>query len=463
MIPRILLAREVPLPGSEHVFGGRHPIVVQTMTVAATEDTDRVYGEICNLAEAGAELVRLTVQSAKIAGSLEPLRAKLEAAGVAVPLAADIHFSPDAALRAADFVEKIRINPGNFADSREPRSEPYSDEEYAAELERIAERFTPLVVKCKRLGRIMRIGSNHGSLAGRVLSRYGDTPVGMVEAALEYARIAEAADYRDLVISMKASHVGVMVEAYRLLALRQLRRAEAGEGDVYPVHLGVTEAGEGEDGRLKSYIGMGSLLEMGIGDTVRVSLTEDAANELPAARVLSDRYSDRRGLAEPWDADTFALHLEAQDCDPDTCVINDDCFEDRRCRSLGGCDGDVCTTDACVDSVCQVARDPSCINTPLCDHDTDSDGICDGDDNCPDLANPDQADRDDNGLGDVCQESGDGETHLTDAGGASPDEGTADNCSTVSSASAAVPSGWVFLFCAAYLGLIRRRGESRPA
>ena len=157
------------------------------------------------------------------------------------------------------------------------------------------------------------------------------------------------------------------------------------------------------------------------------------------------------------------LEVALPNCDPDTCVINDDCFEDRRCRSLGGCDGDVCTTDACVDSVCQVARDPSCINTPLCDHDTDSDGICDGDDNCPDLANPDQADRDDNGLGDVCQESGDGETHLTDAGGASPDEGTADNCSTVSSASAAVPSGWVFLFCAAYLGLIRRRGESRPA
>ncbi len=321
MIPRILLAREVPLPGSEHVFGGRHPIVVQTMTVAATEDTDRVYGEICGLAEAGAELVRLTVQSVKIAETLEPLRAKLEAAGIAVPLAADIHFSPDAALRAADFVEKVRINPGNFADKREPRVEPYSDDEYSVELERIAERFTPLIEKCKRLGRIMRIGSNHGSLSGRVLSRHGDTPSGMVEAALEYVRIAEAADYRDLIISMKASHVGVMVEAYRLLAMRQLRRSEAGEGDVYPIHLGVTEAGEGEDGRLKSYIGMGSLLEMGIGDTVRVSLTEDAADELPAARALADRYSDRRGLAEPWDADTFALHIEAQHCDPETCAL----------------------------------------------------------------------------------------------------------------------------------------------
>ncbi len=318
MIPRILLAREVPLPGSDRVFGGRHPIVVQTMTVAATENTEAAYAEIHQLAEAGAELVRVTVQSVKIAESLEPLRARLDAAGVKVPLAADIHFSPEAALRAADFVEKLRINPGNFADKRAAGGEPCSDEEYAAELGRIAELFEPLARKCMRLGRVMRIGSNHGSLSPRILSHYGDTPTGMVEAALEYVRMAEALDYGELVISMKASHVGVMVEAYRLLALRQLRRAEAGEGEIYPVHLGVTEAGEGEDGRLKSFIGMGSLLEMGIGDTVRVSLTEDAVQELPAARMLAERYSDRRGQAEPWDASILALHLEAQSCDPET-------------------------------------------------------------------------------------------------------------------------------------------------
>lgn len=317
MIPRILLAREVPLTNGP-VFGGRSPIVTQTMTARPTQDTEAVYAEICHLAEAGAELVRVTVQSAKIAESLESLRDRLDAAGIRVPLAADIHYSPEAALRAADFVEKVRINPGNFADSRAPRNQACSGKEYAAELARIAERFTPLIDKCKRLGRVMRIGSNHGSLSKRVLSRHGDTPLGMVEAALEYVRLAEAMDYRELVISMKASHVGVMVEAYRLLAMKQLRRSEAGEGDIYPVHLGVTEAGEGEDARLKSYIGMGSLLDMGIGDTVRVSLTEDAVHELPATRALAERYSDRRRLAEPWDADTLALHLTAQYCDPDT-------------------------------------------------------------------------------------------------------------------------------------------------
>ncbi len=324
MIPRILLTREVPLPGGNRAFGGRHPIVVQTMTVAPTENTEAVYAEIQQLAEAGAELVRVTVQSVKIAESLEPLRARLDAAGVKVPLAADIHFSPEAALRAADFVEKLRINPGNFADGRTARDKPYFDEEYAAELDRITERFSPLVEKCRRLNRVMRIGSNHGSLSPRILSQYGDTAAGMVEAALEYVRMAEALDYRELVISMKASHVGIMVEAYRLLALKQLRRSGAGEGEIYPIHLGVTEAGEGEDGRLKSYIGMGSLLEMGIGDTVRVSLTEDAVHELPAAQMLAERYSDQRGQADPWDIESLTLFLEAQSCDPETGALPQD-------------------------------------------------------------------------------------------------------------------------------------------
>jgi (E)-4-hydroxy-3-methylbut-2-enyl-diphosphate synthase len=320
MTPKLLLAREVVLagPAGPLVFGGRAPIVTQTMTVAATERTEAVYAEISELAAAGAQLVRVTVQSPRIAESLAPLRAKLEAAGIRVPLVADIHFSPEAALRAADFVEKVRINPGNFADTRKPRSAPYTDAEYAAELERVAGRFLPLVESCRRQGRIMRIGSNHGSLSQRILSRYGDTPLGMVEAALEYVRLAEGAGYRELVISMKASHVGVMVEVYRLLALAMLRRAEAGEGEVYPVHLGVTEAGDGEDARLKSYIGMGSLLELGIGDTVRVSLTENAIEELPATRVLAERYSDRRTQAEPWTAAGLAAEFAAHEGDPAT-------------------------------------------------------------------------------------------------------------------------------------------------
>ena len=320
MTPKLLLAREVSLtgPAGPLIFGGRAPIVTQTMTVAATERTDAVYAEISELAAAGAELVRVTVQSPRIAESLPPLRTKLDAAGIKVPLVADIHFSPEAALRAADFVEKVRINPGNYADSRKPRSAPYTDAEYAAELARIAERFLPLVDACRRQRRVMRIGSNHGSLSQRILSRYGDTPLGMVEGALEYVRLAEGAGYRELVISMKASHVGVMVDAYRLLALAMLRRAEAGEGEVYPVHLGVTEAGEGEDARLKSYIGMGALLELGIGDTVRVSLTENAIHELPATRALAGRYSDRRAQADPWTAADLAAEYAERESDPAT-------------------------------------------------------------------------------------------------------------------------------------------------
>ncbi len=316
MTPRILLAREVPV--GPVIIGGRHPILRQTMTVAATEDTEVAHAEICRLAEAGAELVRVTVQSVKIAEKLEPLRAALERSGVHVPLAADIHFSAEAALRAADFVEKVRVNPGNFADKRSGDDRLLDDAAYERELERVAERFTPLVEKCKRLGRAMRIGSNHGSLSGRILARYGDTPVGMVNAALEYVHIAESQGYHDIVLSMKASHVGVCVNAYRLLALEMLRRAEADGAPVYPLHLGITEAGEGEDARLKSYIGMGSLLELGIGDTVRVSLTEDSERELPAARALAERYSDRRQRSEAWTAGALADHFFARGSDPET-------------------------------------------------------------------------------------------------------------------------------------------------
>ncbi|MCP3860370.1 MAG: flavodoxin-dependent (E)-4-hydroxy-3-methylbut-2-enyl-diphosphate synthase, partial [Phycisphaeraceae bacterium] len=276
-----------------------------------TEDTEAVYRQISMLASEGVDLIRLTVQSEKIAETLEPLRKLLDDAGIKVPLAADIHFSPDAAFRAADFVEKIRINPGNFADRGvEPRAS-IDDEQYASDLNRVREKFTPLVEKCKRLDRVMRIGANHGSLSGRILARYGDTSEGMVESALEYVRIAEELNYTDLILSMKASHVIVNIESNRLLALRLLRRSESEGHPIYPIHLGVTEAGSDESGRIKSYIGMGGLLEMGIGDTVRVSLTEDPLDELPATRALSERYSDHRRSADPWDARTFATHLSA--------------------------------------------------------------------------------------------------------------------------------------------------------
>jgi len=277
-------------------------LIPQSMIVAETSDTEAALREIADLAAAGAGLVRLTVQSRRVAESLEPLRRRMEEGGLRVPLVADIHFSPEAAMIAADFVEKVRINPGNFADRKRFESPDYSEEEYAGELARIEDVFSPLVEKCRRLGRAMRIGANHGSLSDRVLARHGDTPRGMVESAFEYIRIAEKFDYHDIAISMKASNVRVMIDAYRLLALEMLRRGEAEGLPVYPIHLGVTEAGDGEDARLKSYIGMASLLEFGIGDTLRVSLTEDPVRELPACLALVDRYGPGREKAEAWTA-----------------------------------------------------------------------------------------------------------------------------------------------------------------
>jgi (E)-4-hydroxy-3-methylbut-2-enyl-diphosphate synthase len=293
-------------------------LLVQSMIVSATTDTEAALAEIKELAEAGAGLVRLTVQSRKVAESLEPLRKRMTEEGLTVALAADIHFSPEAAMLAADFVEKIRINPGNFADKKRFENPDYSDEDYAAELARVEEVFTPLVEKCKRLGRVMRIGINHGSLSDRLLARYGDTPRGMAESAFEYLRIAEKLGYHDIVISMKASNVRVMIDAYRLLALEMLRRSESGDVPVYPIHLGVTEAGEGEDARMKSYIGMASLLEYGIGDTLRVSLTEDPVHEMPACRALANRYNPRREDAEPWTASTLVAAFEAAGSDAKT-------------------------------------------------------------------------------------------------------------------------------------------------
>ena len=266
-------------------MGGDNPIVVQSMITSDTRDTKACVKEVLQLAEAGCQVVRITAQTKKYAENLEHIRNGVRAAGCHVPLVADIHFKPDAAFEAAKWVEKIRVNPGNYADKKKFEVREYSDDQYEDELMRIRDKFAPLVRLCKELGRAMRIGTNHGSLSDRIMNRYGDTPLGMVESALEFARIARKEDFHNFVFSMKASNPKVMIEAYRLLVARL---DQEGDDWNYPLHLGVTEAGDGEDGRIKSAIGIGSLLADGIGDTVRVSLTEDAVHEVPVARALVD-------------------------------------------------------------------------------------------------------------------------------------------------------------------------------
>src|SRR5882724_11116358 len=264
-------------------IGGNNPIRVQSMITCDTMDTDASIQQTIELANVGCEIVRITAPTVKDARNLEYIAKGLRERGCNVPIVADIHFKPDAAMEAAKWVDKVRINPGNYADSKKFVIREYSDEQYAAELNRIRERFSPLVELCKTRGVAMRIGTNHGSLSDRILNRYGDTPLGMVESALEFARIARDLDYHDFVFSMKASNPKVMIEAYRLLVARL---NELGPDWNYPIHLGVTEAGEGEDARIKSAIGIGSLLADGIGDTIRVSLTEDSPHEIPVARAL---------------------------------------------------------------------------------------------------------------------------------------------------------------------------------
>jgi (E)-4-hydroxy-3-methylbut-2-enyl-diphosphate synthase len=264
------------------------------MTTTDTQNVDASSDQVLSLIKAGSELVRLTAPSIKDADALEHISGKIKEAGEDVPLVADIHFTPNAAFRAADFVEKIRINPGNFADRKKFDHHEYTDESYAAELERIRDKFTPLVLKCKELGRAIRIGTNHGSLSDRITSRYGDTPLGMVESALEFIRICKENDFHDIVISMKSSNTFVMTSAYRML----VSRMEA-EGMDYPLHLGVTEAGDGEDGRIKSAVGIGTLLEEGMGDTIRVSLTEAPEAEIPVANKIVARYVDHEALPVP--------------------------------------------------------------------------------------------------------------------------------------------------------------------
>ena len=269
-------------------IGGNNPVRIQSMTTTDTMDTKETVEQSIRMIEAGSELVRITAPSKREAENLKNIKKEIRNHGYNTPLVADIHFTPNAALIAAEIVEKVRINPGNYVDKKKFNLIEYNDESYALELDRIKDRFIPLVKVCKENDTAMRIGTNHGSLSDRILSRYGDTPLGMVESGLEFVRICEELNYYNLIISMKASNTQVMVQAYRL-AVAMMKK----EGMNYPLHLGVTEAGDGEDGRIKSAVGIGSLLEDGIGDTIRVSLTEEPELELPVAKQLIDRYKSR--------------------------------------------------------------------------------------------------------------------------------------------------------------------------
>ncbi len=269
--------------------GGKNPIRIQSMTTTDTLDTIGTIDQSIRMINAGCEIVRVTAPSVKEAENLQAIRDGLREKGYDTPLVADIHFTPNAAEVAARIVEKVRVNPGNYADRKKFEIHDYNDETYAEKLDRIRERFIPLIQICKEYGTAMRIGTNHGSLSDRIMSRYGDTPLGMVESAMEFLRIAEDEKYHDIILSMKASNTQVMVQAYRLLVKTMVL-----EGMNYPLHLGVTEAGEGEDGRIKSSVGIGTLMEDGLGDTIRVSLTEEPEAEIPVAQLLVNRYDARK-------------------------------------------------------------------------------------------------------------------------------------------------------------------------
>lgn len=292
--------REVRIGGLG--FGANHPIRLQSMTTVDTMDTEGSIAQSIRMIEAGCEMVRITAPSKKDAENLRNIKKGLRDRGINTPLVADIHFTPNAAEVAARIVEKVRVNPGNYADKKKFEEIEYTDDSYQAELERIEQKFTPLVKICKEEGIAMRIGTNHGSLSDRILSRYGDTPLGMVESAMEFIRICEKNQFYNLVLSMKASNTLVMVQAYRLLVATMIEN-----GMNYPLHLGVTEAGDGEDGRIKSAVGIGTLLEDGLGDTVRVSLTEEPEFEIPVAKKLVDRYQNRPKHAQIPDIDHYPI------------------------------------------------------------------------------------------------------------------------------------------------------------
>lgn len=285
------ITREVTI--GDIAMGAHHPTRIQSMTTTDTMDTLATVEQTIRMVDAGCEYVRITAPSMKEAQNLAEIKKELRHRGYNVPLIADIHFTPNAAELAARIVEKVRVNPGNYIDKKKFQQIDYTDLEYEQEVERIRKRFSPLVSICKEYGTAMRIGTNHGSLSDRIMSRYGDTPIGMVESAMEFIRICSDLDYHNLVISMKASNPKVMVQAYRMLVEKMVA-----EGMNYPLHLGVTEAGDGEDGRIKSAVGIGTLLEDGLGDTIRVSLTEEPEYEAPVAKALADRYAKRTHLID---------------------------------------------------------------------------------------------------------------------------------------------------------------------
>lgn len=299
------VTREVPV--GDIPMGGTNPIRIQSMTTTDTMDTIGTAEQTIRMVEAGCEYVRITAPSIKEALNLAAIKKELRRRGYNVPLVADIHFTPNAAEAAARIVEKVRVNPGNYADKKRFDQLEYSPSEYQAELERIYQKFSPLVKICKEYGTAMRIGTNHGSLSDRIMSYYGDTPRGMVESAMEFIRMCEDLNYYNLVISMKASNPQVMVQAYRLLVETMVK-----EGMNYPLHLGVTEAGDGEDGRIKSAVGIGTLLEDGLGDTIRVSLTEEPEFEAPVAIALAKRYEER-GIRDLESAGSQASYLRSQE------------------------------------------------------------------------------------------------------------------------------------------------------
>jgi (E)-4-hydroxy-3-methylbut-2-enyl-diphosphate synthase len=295
------------------IIGGDHPVVMQSMLTCDTMDTAECVKQTLELVAVGCQIVRITAPTVKDAANLRDIVAELRARGCAVPIVADIHFKPEAAMEAAKWVEMVRVNPGNYADSKKFAVKEYSEDQYATELARLDEKFSPLVKLCKELGRAMRIGTNHGSLSDRIMNRFGDSPLGMVESAIEFARIARKHDYHNFKFSMKSSNPKVMIECYRLLVSRL---EQEGPDWNYPIHLGVTEAGEGEDGRIKSAIGIGSLLCDGLGDTIRVSLTEDSPREIEVCRdllaqvpVLSNRGGFDSDIAPSFDPFVYSRRV----------------------------------------------------------------------------------------------------------------------------------------------------------
>lgn len=298
------------------IIGGDHPVVVQSMITCDTMDTAECVKQTLDLVAVGCQIVRITAPTVKDAANLQNIARELRSRGCLVPLVADIHFKPEAAMEAAKWVEMVRVNPGNYTDSKKFAIKEYTDEQYGAELERIAEKFAPLVRLCRELGRAIRIGTNHGSLSDRIMNRFGDSPLGMVESALEFARIARKENFHNFKFSMKSSNPKVMIECYRLLVARL---EQEGPDWNYPIHLGVTEAGEGEDGRIKSAIGIGSLLCDGLGDTIRVSLTEDSPREIEVCRdlmaripALSRSTSELKNVAPSFDPFNYARRATAE-------------------------------------------------------------------------------------------------------------------------------------------------------